>query len=81
LRAADARGDAPHGERGPGRRLMATWIRGRLDLVLVSTTLHNPLFAMLAIGLASFSNDLVMPGAWTAAMDVGGKYAERSPAA
>jgi sugar phosphate permease len=25
--------------------------------------------------MASFSNDLVMPGAWTAAMDVGGKYA------
>ena len=25
--------------------------------------------------MASFSNDLVMPGAWTAAMDVGGKFA------
>ena len=30
---------------------------------------------MLAMGMASFSNDLVMPGAWGAAMDVGGKYA------
>ena len=29
----------------------------------------------LAIGMASFSNDLVMPGAWSAAMDIGGKYA------
>ena len=25
--------------------------------------------------MASFCNDLVMPGAWGAAMDVGGKYA------
>jgi MFS family permease len=30
---------------------------------------------MFSIVMASFSNDLVMPGAWTAAMDVGGKYA------
>jgi nitrate/nitrite transporter NarK len=48
---------------------------GASAFVLVSTTLRDPLFAMLAIGVASFSNDLVMPGAWTAAMDVGGKYA------
>jgi nitrate/nitrite transporter NarK len=27
------------------------------------------------VGLASFANDLVMPGAWGACMDVGGKYA------
>ena len=26
-------------------------------------------------GLASFSNDLVMPGAWATCMDVGGKHA------
>jgi MFS family permease len=32
-------------------------------------------YATLAIGLASFSNDLVMPGAWGACMDVGGKHA------
>ena len=37
--------------------------------------MNDPLLAMLAIGLASFSNDLVMPGAWAACMDVGGKYA------
>ena len=28
-----------------------------------------------AIGMASFCNDLVMPGAWAAAMDVGGPHA------
>jgi MFS family permease len=58
------------------RRLMGyLGFAGASTFVLVSTTLHNALFAMLAIGMASFSNDLVMPGAWTAAMDVGGKYA------
>ena len=30
---------------------------------------------MVAMGMASFSNDLVMPGSWGACMDVGGKYA------
>ena len=30
---------------------------------------------MIAMGFASFSNDLAMPGAWGACMDVGGKYA------
>jgi len=44
-------------------------------MLLVSTHLHHPLAAMLAMGVASFSNDLVMPGSWGACMDVGGKYA------
>jgi MFS family permease len=44
-------------------------------LLVFSTTVHDPLLAMLAIGMASFSNDLVMPGTWASAMDVGGKYA------
>jgi ACS family glucarate transporter-like MFS transporter len=30
---------------------------------------------MLAIGLASFSLDLVLPVCWSTAMDIGGKYA------
>ena len=30
---------------------------------------------MFLMGMASFCNDLVMPGAWSACMDVGGKYA------
>jgi MFS family permease len=30
---------------------------------------------MVAMGMASFCNDLVMPGAWGAAMDVGGRHA------
>ena len=37
--------------------------------------LQNPVLAMIAMGLSSFGNDLVMPGAWGACMDVGGKFA------
>jgi MFS family permease len=48
---------------------------GAAAFLLLSTRVDDPLLAMLAIGLASFSNDLVMPGAWAAAMDVGGTHA------
>ena len=37
--------------------------------------IEDPLMAMLCIGLASFCNDIVMPPAWGACMDIGGKYA------
>ena len=37
--------------------------------------MQDATWAMVAMGMASFSNDLVMPGAWAACMDVGGKYA------
>jgi len=64
------------GDVGQSRRIMAyIGSAGASGLLLLSTTIHNPLLAMLAIGMASFSNDLVMAGAWAAAMDVGGKYA------
>lgn len=58
------------------RRGMAIigFILAALCLVL-ATKLQNPLFSMLAVGFASFGNDLAMPGAWGACMDVGGKYA------
>ena len=44
-------------------------------LLVLSTRMNDPLTATLTIGLASFANDLVMPGAWAAAMNVGGKHA------
>jgi hypothetical protein len=37
--------------------------------------LDAALYAMIFMGLASFFNDLVMPGAWATCMDVGGPYA------
>jgi MFS transporter, ACS family, glucarate transporter len=64
------------GHIGKTRKLMAyIGFTGACSLLLLSTTLGDPLYAMLAMAFASFSNDLVMPGAWGAAMDVGGKYA------
>ncbi|MCP5110477.1 MAG: MFS transporter [bacterium] len=41
----------------------------------LSIEIDDVLVAMLAMGMASFSNDLVMPPAWGACMDVGGNYA------
>jgi MFS transporter, ACS family, glucarate transporter len=58
------------------RRLLAyIGCAGASLLLLLSTRLDNPALAMIVMGLASFSNDLVMPGSWGACMDVGGSYA------
>jgi MFS transporter, ACS family, glucarate transporter len=62
--------------RGQARRVMAyIGFSGAAGFLVLSTRVGDPLMAMICIGLASFSNDLVMPGTWAAAMDVGGKYA------
>ncbi len=58
------------------RRTMAfIGLFGAGGLLLLSVQIQDPLLAMLSMGLASFANDLAMPGAWGACMDVGGKYA------
>ncbi|MCP5111014.1 MAG: MFS transporter [bacterium] len=58
------------------RRLMSgLGLTGAGALLVVSVHLADPLWAMVAMGLASFSNDLAMPPAWAACMDVGGNYA------
>jgi len=58
------------------RRIMAyIGFTGASAFLLLSTRMNDPLAAVLCIGLASFSNDLVMPGAWAACMDVGGRNA------
>ncbi len=58
------------------RRTMAyIGFTGAAGFLVLSTRLSDPVLATLAIGLASFSNDLVMPGSWAACMDVGGKHA------
>jgi MFS family permease len=44
-------------------------------LLLMHAGIPDPLLAMIAMGLASFCNDLTMAGSWGACMDVGGKYA------
>ncbi|MBM3834074.1 MAG: MFS transporter [Verrucomicrobia bacterium] len=50
-------------------------LTGAAAMLLISIQFKNPLLAMLSVGMASFCNDLAMPGAWGACMDVGGKYA------
>jgi sugar phosphate permease len=58
------------------RRLMAMVGFAGAALFLVASIRTEPVLpAMLLMGMASFCNDLVMPGAWGACMDVGGKYA------
>jgi ACS family glucarate transporter-like MFS transporter len=42
--------------------------------VLVFTTMQDATAAMLVLGVASFFNDFVMPPAWAACMDIGGRY-------
>lgn len=43
-------------------------------LMLISTQLSMPLLSVLAVGLASFCNDLTLPSSWGACMEVGGRY-------
>jgi ACS family glucarate transporter-like MFS transporter len=71
---------APHIARWVGsvaraRRILAGggFIGASLSVVLF-TQLEDPTLAMLALGLSSFFNDFVMPPAWAACMDVGGRY-------
>lgn len=43
--------------------------------LLAAAFLNDPVWAMLAMGMSSFSNDLTVPSAWSACMDIGGRYA------
>jgi MFS transporter, ACS family, glucarate transporter len=43
-------------------------------LMLISSQLSIPVLSVLAIGLASFSSDLTLPGSWGACMEVGGRH-------
>ena len=71
---------APHlsrrfgGMRGVRKGFGAVGFTLGAALLVISTYLKNPYAAVLAIALVSFCNDLMMPGAWAACMDVGGKY-------
>ena len=46
---------------------------GAASCLALSVTIRDPLLAMLAMGVASFCNDLVMPPSWGACMDIGGR--------
>jgi sugar phosphate permease len=56
------------------RRLLAgSGFTGAAICFALSIHIRNPVWAMVALGVASFSNDLVMPTSWATCMDVGGK--------
>ncbi len=58
------------------RRVMGfVGLAGAATMLLVSVQFKNPLLAVLSVGMASFCNDLAMPGGWGACMDVGGHFA------
>jgi MFS family permease len=58
------------------RRVMAAGgCLGAAVLLYVHTGIRDPFWAMVVMGLASGLNDLVMPNAWGACMDIGGRYA------
>jgi len=48
---------------------------GASVLLVYSFYIKDPLLAMISMGLASFCNDLTMPGSWSTCMDLGGNYA------
>lgn len=62
------------GSRTARRVLACTGFGAAAVLLLVSLQFRNPLWAMIAMGLASFANDFAMPVSWTACMDVGGRH-------
>lgn len=49
-------------------------LAGAASLLMTSFYVRDPLLAMLAMGMASFCNDLTMPGSWASCMDIGGKH-------
>jgi MFS transporter, ACS family, glucarate transporter len=57
------------------RSFAFTGFTGAAALLMTAFYLKDPLLAMLAMGMASFCNDLTMPGSWSTCMDVGGRYA------
>jgi MFS transporter, ACS family, glucarate transporter len=71
---------------GPLARLTGSlpWARKSLAMVgcfgaavclVASPFIADPFWAVFVLGLASFSNDLLMPSAWATCMDVGGRHA------
>jgi sugar phosphate permease len=54
--------------------LGAVGLTAAAALLVASTLVSNPFLAVTVIALVSFCGDLTLPGAWTACMDVGGRF-------
>lgn len=58
------------------RRLVAcTGLFAAGVMLVLATRIGSPVWAMVALGMASFANDLAMAPDWGACMDVGGRFA------
>jgi MFS family permease len=56
------------------RIIAAIGFTGASAAFLVFPSIHDPTQAMFVLGLAGMFNDFVMPPAWAACMDIGGRY-------
>ncbi len=62
------------GDTKTARRVLAgSGFAGAAICFALSIHIKDPVWAMIALGVASFANDLVMPTSWAACMDVGGR--------
>jgi ACS family glucarate transporter-like MFS transporter len=63
------------GTMGLARKIVAiVGFVGASISVIVFTRISDPANAMIVLGIAGLFNDFVMPPAWAACMDVGGRY-------
>ncbi len=63
------------GSMGRARKIVAiVGFVGASASVIVFTKIHDPMNAMIVLGIAGLFNDFVMPPAWAACMDIGGRY-------
>jgi ACS family glucarate transporter-like MFS transporter len=56
------------------RGIAVAGMLGAAGFICMVTKISAPVPAMLAMGAASFANDLAVPVAWHACMDIGGKF-------
>jgi sugar phosphate permease len=56
------------------RLLSCTGFLGAAACLVLSIRIEDPVWAMAAMGVAGFANDLAMPPSWGACMDMGGKF-------
>ena len=75
LRRADEAAGAMDRKLKRARKISAcTGFAGASAFLILATMLHDPYLVVPAIAMSSFCNDLVMPAAWGAVMDISGSY-------
>ena len=63
------------GSIGLARKIVAiVGFVGASASVIIFTKISDPASAMIVLGIAGLFNDFVMPPAWAACMDIGGRY-------